>query len=353
MKLLKRILIVNLSVAIVACLLMSGLYHSDRSRILNQFAGALALTFFVCTPIMLVFSRFGTSMYQRRPPINWILIAATILACAAAGTLLLHLCYFAVGLLTPNDFWSSFWSRGQFAAVLAMLFGIGIFAYRVLRRDLETTMLKLRNRQLEHERASKLAVEAQLASLESHVRPHFLFNALNTISSLIPEDPKRAEALVGKLATLLRLSLDSNQERISSLERELKIVADYLEIERARYGDRLRFQMNVPSELCCAELPALSLQTLIQNSVKYAVASRFEGTEVRLAAYARSECMLVEVSDDGPGFTAKAIRAGHGLDNLQRRLAALYGSAGKLEISRSGKFTVVSLRLPLNVRQPT
>jgi len=206
--------------------------------------------------------------------------------------------------------------------------GIGALSYGVLRNQLETTTL-------EQERAQKLAVEAQLASLESHVRPHFLFNTLNTISSLIPEDPKRAETLVGKLAAVLRLSLDSNQTRMASLERELKIVGDYLEIERARYGERLRFRIDVPPELGPVQVPALSLQTLVENSVKHAVGSRFEGAEIRVAAFEREGSVFVEVSDDGPGFTQQAILPGHGLANLQQRLVTMLGPDAKLEI-RSG-----------------
>ena len=231
----------------------------------------------------------------------------------------------ALGLIPQGYFWISFWGRIQFAAVLALSMGIGALSYGVLRNQLEATTL-------EQARAQKLAAEAQLASLESHVRPHFLFNTLNTISSLIPEDPERAETLVGKLAALLRLSLDSNQARLGSLERELKIIGDYLEIERARYGERLRVRIDVPTDLRPVQVPALSLQTLVENSVKHAVGSRFEGAEIRIAAFERDGSVFVEVSDDGPGFTRQAVLPGHGLDNLQQRLATLFGPGAKLEI---------------------
>jgi len=148
----------------------------------------------------------------------------------------------------------------------------------------------------------------------------------------------------------LRLSLDSSQERLSSLDRELKIVNDYLEIETARFGDRLRCAIDVAPELRSAIIPTLVLQTLVENSVKHAVASRFEGAFIRVEAYARGETVVVQVSDDGPGFTAAAIRPGHGLDNVQRRMAALFGSEGTMEISKSGKFTAVSICLPFSRR---
>jgi LytS/YehU family sensor histidine kinase len=289
-------------------------------------------------------------MYRFRFPFNWLTICLSILVCTAGGTFLFTLCCLAFHVIGRGEFWATYWVKTQFSAVLALVFGGGMVAYRVLRSDLDATTLELKSKLLEQERAGKLAAEAQLASLESHVRPHFLFNTLNTISSLIPDEPKHAESLVGNLANLLRLSLDSSQERISSLERELKLINDYLEIERARFGDRLRCTIDVPAALRSTAVPTLVLQTLVENSVKHAVASRFEGANIRIEAFALDDSVIVRVSDDGPGFTAVAIRPGHGLDNVQRRLDALFGSDGSMEISKSGDFTMVSLRLPLNKR---
>jgi LytS/YehU family sensor histidine kinase len=269
-----------------------------------------------------------------------LLAGFSILICTIGGNLLLNLCFLAMGVLPPDSFWNVFWVRFQFSATLAMIFGMGAMGYHGLRKDLESKTMQLRDRQLEQERAGKFALEAQLASLESHIRPHFLFNTLNTISSLIPEDPGLAEHLVGKLAALLRLSLDSNQERVASLERELKIVGDYLEIERARYGNRLRFKSDIPPELRPVEVPALSLQTLVENSVKYAVGSRPEGAEIRIVAFAHDGSLFVKVSDDGPGFSAANFPPGHGLDNLQRRLTVLFGPSARLEFSSDSGATV-------------
>ena len=126
---------------------------------------------------------------------------------------------------------------------------------------------------------------------------------------------------------------------------------DYVEIERARFGDRLRCRIEVPPELRSVEIPALALQTLVENSVKHAVATRLKGAEIRISAYARGNTVFVEVSDDGPGFTDDSILPGHGLDNVRRRLAALFGSVSTLRISRSGDFTSVCVSLPSKKRE--
>jgi sensor histidine kinase YesM len=346
MKLLRRILLFDLTIGIVGGLLMVTPYASGPSHFFARFGRSLGIVCFVATPVVVLLSLAGRTLYRRRFPWNWLLIVAGILVCTIVGNLGYGAAAVSLRSLAPARFWGSFWTRLQVSGLMALAFGVGGFGYGILRRDLEAATLQLRNAQLDRERAAKLALEAQLASLESHIRPHFLFNALNTISALIPEDPRLAEALVGKLAALLRLTLDSNPGRTATLERELKIATDYLEIERARFGDRLRCRLDVPPDLLSVEMPALALQTLVENSVKFAVSWRMEGAEIRVAARADGEAVVVEVSDDGPGFSAVDLRADHGLDNLQRRLRALFGPAASMEIAGCGPFTTVSLRLP-------
>lgn len=342
---LREIMVVNVAAGLVGFLTHVSLYHATRSQILTSLAQSESISFLIGAPLVLVMARYQSTFARRRFTVNLLLLGVTAAGCAIAANLVFDAVSIALGFLPPNQFWDAFWLRIQTSLILALTITLGVFVIRWLRMEVETATLQLRNRQLEQERAGKLAVEAQLASLESHIRPHFLFNTLNTISSIIPEEPKLAESLVGKLAALLRLSLDSKHERVATLERELKIVTDYLEIEQARYGDRLRFRIDVPLELRSGEVPALSIQTLVENSVKYAVGSRYEGAEIRVSASMVDGSLSVAVSDDGPGFTEQAIRPGHGLDNLQRRLAALFGPAARLDISNKAGFTTVSFSL--------
>ncbi len=200
-------------------------------------------------------------------------------------------------------------------------------------------------RELERETALKLAAEARLSSLESRIHPHFLFNALNSVSALIREDPDRAERLVERLAALLRSSLEADNP-IVSLARELQTVEDYLEIEKTRFGSRLNYQVDVPSELSSVEIPRFSLQTLVENSVKYVVSRRQEGGMIRIRAVRLGSRAQIEVSDDGPGFDPTAIPAGHGLDLLQSRLLTLFGMDAAAQFQRSDAGMRVTLSLP-------
>jgi LytS/YehU family sensor histidine kinase len=204
----------------------------------------------------------------------------------------------------------------------------------------------LRTRQVEQERAYKLLAEAQLSTLESRIHPHFLFNTLNSIAALIPSDPVRAEDTVGKLASLLRFSLNAHHRGLVPLSQELKIVRDYLEIERTRFGERLRYEIAVPEALDDVKVPPLALQSLVENSVKHVVSQRTQGAAIQLSGGVDAGQAHFEVIDDGPGFSLDAITPEHGLGNLVARLELLFGGAGQLEVSRENEKTVVRLSFP-------
>jgi LytS/YehU family sensor histidine kinase len=124
------------------------------------------------------------------------------------------------------------------------------------------------------------------------------------------------------------------------------VVEDYLEIEKTRFGDRLRFTLDVPPDVADLEVPPLALQLVVENSIKHAVAPRRQGGEIRVAARLLAECLVLEVSDDGPGFEWASLKPGHGLENLQERLQALFDGEARLDIARRGGRMVVAVSVP-------
>jgi two-component system, LytTR family, sensor histidine kinase AlgZ len=277
---------------------------------------------------------------------RWSARVAVMLGACIAGSLVSGLIFIALGWQPWSDYVPQFQGSLKLAALLTIAAGLTIGIYSTLRERLEETTLQLRTQELERERALKLATEAQLASLESRIHPHFLFNTLNSISSLIPEDPARAERLVEQMAALLRFSLDANQYGLVPLASELKIVGDYLEIERARFGDRLRYQIDVPADLGESRIPPLSLQTLVENSVKHAIAPGRAGGEIRITGACANGVCRVEISDPGPEFQLDAAPPGHGLDNLKDRLSALFGDRAALLLQRVGGRNNLILSVP-------
>jgi LytS/YehU family sensor histidine kinase len=250
------------------------------------------------------------------------------------------------GLIPAGAF--RFELRGSlpFSMMITLLVGLSATVYETLRHKLQSAQLELRTRQVEQERANKLLAEARLSSLESRIHPHFLFNTLNSIAALIPRDPQRAEATVGKLASLLRFSLTEHGGGLVPLEQELKIVRDYLEIESTRFGSRLRYAIEMADGLQQVKMPPLVLQCLVENAVKHVVAQRPEGAMIRIVGERENDQVRMEVIDDGPGFSLDAITPEHGLGNLMARLELLFGDRGKLDVAKQNGDNVVSLVFP-------
>jgi len=341
------VLIVNTGFSLIAPILLFALSTNVTwHRLLEDFGYSWIYSNCIGSLAFLLVPEVWIGTCSLPPWLRWSARVGAMFAACVAGSLIAGLAFVALRWQPMSDYWPQFLGSLKFAAFITIVAGLSIGIYSTLRDRLEATTLQLRTKELERERALKLATEAQLASLESRIHPHFLFNTLNSISSLIPEDPARAERLVEQMAALLRFSLDANQSGLVPLASELKIVADYLEIERARFGDRLRYNIDVPAELNESRIPPLSLQTLVENSVKYAIAPNRAGGEIRITGARSDGDFRVEVSDPGPVFQLESAPAGHGLDNLKGRLSTLFGDRAALLLQRSGGRNNLIMSLP-------
>jgi hypothetical protein len=271
---------------------------------------------------------------------KWLILVAAIAVIAVIGTFIANLVLYAVGYIPPGRFWE--WAVGSLssAITISLVIGGAVTAYETVRHRLADATVALRTKERDEAEARRLAAEAQLASLESRVQPHFLFNTLNSIASLIHEDPGGAEKMTTELASLLRSTLDS-QSPLVPLDEELRIVRNYLEIERVRFGDRLRYDIQLDPRAGDTRIPRLAVQTLVENSVKFAVSPRRQGATIAVRALRISGRTHVEVDDDGPGFDAASVREGHGLSLIRARLAMTFGDQAQLHIdSRPGQTRV-------------
>jgi signal transduction histidine kinase len=190
--------------------------------------------------------------------------------------------------------------------------------------------------------------QAELRALRAQIHPHFLFNTLNSIASLIPADPVAAEDMTTRLAEIFRYTLRASDHESTALADELRFLSDYLAIERARLGDRLIVEFEVEAEVTDARVPSLLLQPIVENAVKYGVAGRPGPGRIVIAARRTDTGLLVEVRDDGPGFDREAAPSGtgFGLHSVQERLRA-GGHPDALTIeTEPGRGTCVRLTLP-------
>jgi sensor histidine kinase YesM len=320
--------------------------HTAWSVLLRQCQWGWVYSYCIGTLCFLLIERLARRIHRFPRTVQVPAFLAAFVLISIVGTIPASLFFLALGWVRAGDFWPGYLAGLRISVAITIVLASVITVFTMMMHRLDSATIALRDRQLADERARKLFTEARLSSLESRLHPHFLFNTLNSISALIREDPAAAERTVERLAGLLRYSLDSQRTRSVPLRQEMRVVGDYLEIERTRFGERLRYTLDVPAGLDDAEVPPFAVQTLIENSVKYAVAPRRHGGEIRVVVRVEGDRLELEVSDDGPGFDAHSIPPGHGLDNLQDRLAVLFEGAGRIDFARIAERTVVTVCLP-------
>jgi sensor histidine kinase YesM len=334
-----------ITLLIVVLLLSLGKMRLSQSG--THILAAFIYSALISVPSMFLLNWIGHRDQGKYPRLIFLVYALALVCTAVAGSLVGGLVLVAAGIIPHSEYWLEFRGTLPFAIVISLMIGLSMTTYETLRFKLQAATLELRTKQVEQERAYKLLAEAQLSSLESRIHPHFLFNTLNSIAALIPSDPQRAEDTVGKLASLLRFSLNANSSGLVPLGQELKIVRDYLEIEKTRFGPRLRYEIVVPEILADVKVPPLALQSLVENAVKHVVAERAQGAAIHITGSNNSGRVQLEVIDDGPGFSLDAITPEHGLGNLVARLELLFGDKGQLEVTRVGDKTAVRISFPV------
>jgi two-component system, LytTR family, sensor kinase len=196
----------------------------------------------------------------------------------------------------------------------------------------------------------RVARDAQLRALRAQLNPHFLFNSLNSVRSLITENPQRAASMVTGLSEILRYSLTSDRKDTVSLAEELGVIDEYVGVERVRYEDRLRVEQSVDPRALDTQVPPMILQTLVENAVKHGIAMLPRGGVVRLDAQVRDGRLEVVVTNTGK-FKPSVDSGGFGLQNAAERLRLLYGNRASLTIKEESHseadYTVAQLVLPV------
>ena len=222
--------------------------------------------------------------------------------------------------------------------------------------------LRLQEKRNEQEQlAQELSLHAsrsELKALRAQINPHFLFNALNAIAGLIHRNPRAADRTIEQLADVFRYALRGAENEWASLGEELEFVAAYLDVERARFGDRLQADVSVAADVRDARVPTMAVQTLVENAVKHGLSELRGPAIVEVRASRRGDRLVVAVSDNGPGFSAAALaakgaapgpRGGYGLSNIRQRLDGYFGADAALTIDRDDEHgrTVVAMSLPI------
>ncbi|MEO8657561.1 MAG: histidine kinase [Bryobacteraceae bacterium] len=298
-------------------------FPSPPATVLLGSAVAGLLTSLLCTLALLIPESWRQDNHRRQ---FWLLGAAGAAGLFGAALLLLFAHRKAgLALVRPTDLL-------QFLALLGLWFAF--------------VLLFLEHRRL---RRRTLDARAKLSALESQIRPHFFFNTINTISALIPEQPELAQQLLGRFAGLFRNLMDTRSGMLVSLTRELDLVRDYLEIEKARFGSRIRYTLPSPVAAEGLTLPSLTLQPLVENAVRHGIAKLIDGGEVSVDLTADAGTYTLTVSnpvEDPPSMDPQVLlNARHSLDMIAGRLQLLYRGRARMWAEYDGRFRML-IRIP-------
>ena len=318
-------------------------------NIVQSFLGALA-----AWPLRLIFQRIWN-----RPGIERVVQAISAILLFSLLWTVIRLVAF-MGMTGERGLWPDFggWlfpSIFVFASWSALYHGIKY--YRLLQEE-HAMLLKAaaanEEEKLKRAQAESVAREAQLIMLRYQLNPHFLFNTLNAVSSLVEAgQPAVANRMIVRLSHFLRYSLYTDPSKMVSLDQEVEALELYLKIEQTRFGERLDIDIDVPKSVARSRIPSLLLQPLVENSIKYAVAPYEEGGRISICCEKQDECLVIVVSDTGPGvdWAQGEIPSGKGvgLSNTRDRLEALYGRDYQLLMSnREPRGLRLELRLPFD-----
>ncbi|MCZ2357642.1 MAG: histidine kinase [Bacteroidia bacterium] len=196
------------------------------------------------------------------------------------------------------------------------------------------------------ETLSKKNLEAELTALRAKINPHFLFNTLNSISELIHTAPDQAEDIVQKLAFVFRHTLEFSSQNFVTLESELQLVQNYLEIEKMRFGERLSFSIDTNSDANECLIPSIMIQTLVENCVKHGISKLVKQGVITLRFWVEEGVLLGKVTDNGPGIDKSRVKKGNGLNNVLTRLETLFPGQNTIQFENTNQGTVVLFSIP-------
>ena len=250
------------------------------------------------------------------------------------------------GMFTGYGSWTSFvqrsylmsldWALMTYAAIVGLSYALGYYR--------ESQARAIGAAHLE----ARLA-EARLKTLEAELHPHFLFNTLHAISTLVHTQPEAADRMISRLSDLLRITFSRSGAACVPLQEELEFLQKYLEIEQTRFQDRLTVEYEIDPDTLDAEVPRLILQPIVENAIKHGVAPRTAPGRITIGSRLENSQVSLLVRDNGPGLSDSAragLHEGVGLSNTRDRLECLYGTAQALNLIESGQGLSVEMRLP-------
>lgn len=276
-----------------------------------------------------------------RFPLQVVTIVATIITGALVGTLLGAVLNGMNPVLFVKDYAGSF---GQI--LLLALFPGFVISYFFISLNI------ISDEKVKRLAAEKNALEGELKLLQSQMEPHFLFNTLSNVLSLIDTDPERAKRMLESFTAFLRTSLLTARERAVPLYREIDVIRNYLDIYAVRMGKRLHYSIDVQDDVRDVSIPPLLIQPLVENALKHGLEPAQEGGGIEIRAVRDGNIVRISVADSGIGFNDKNAGAGVGLGNIKQRLLLMYGARGRMILKdNTPAGVIVIIEVPYETNQ--
>ncbi len=322
--------------------LMAVILTVSRTSVFNEQAwadfnliSAFALTISFCSIVAL---KLASPLLRRMSVVGGSLVVFLILLTVAmVGTEFIIFALFDIGLIEER------WPEWRNSLVVRSLIIVGLISIPAMR------YLFLAFRIQADEKTQQ---EAKMQALQSRIRPHFLFNSLNSVASLTRRDPEKAEAIWHDIADLFRVLL-ADARKLVPISAEREISRQYLEVEKIRLGDRLKVKWNVSNVPRSALIPALILQPLLENAIYHGIEPRFAGGKITIDMWSEGNVLNFMISNPLPENPGKSHSKGNkiALDNIKQRLETQFGSAASLQSFQEGGNYHVKLRMPITERQ--
>jgi LytS/YehU family sensor histidine kinase len=239
-----------------------------------------------------------------------------------------------------------YWQKVALAARSFILSDLMGFSIVVLIFNAWSYAQEMQARVINEERLTARLAQAELQALKMQLHPHFLFNTLNTIYNLAPDNSRKAQLMISRLSNLLRLSLDHVSSNTVTLQQELEFLDCYLDIEKTRFEERLKIVEEIDSEALDASVPNLLLQPLVENAIRHGIAKKASGGTVAIRAGKLAGRLTITITDDGRTSTPSEKSNGIGLTNTRARLTQLFGSDYIFSVQPTSDGTRVLIDIP-------
>jgi two-component system LytT family sensor kinase len=316
--------------------------------------------------IGLIISAFGCALNNKLIPLKEIasnLLFSTVITLSITNSIYIFLCYFRtektpwwkfvlvyygcnmLGMFVGIElsYWAispifhvpyvflSHYNDYRFSFLIVMVISTIMYFYQAQQATLNE---RLKEKELDLVKVKQLITQAELQTLQSKINPHFLYNSLNSIASLIHEDADKAEDMTLKLSRLFRYSINPQQENMALITEEMEIVTTYLAIEKVRFGDRLSFVTDIDQDIKNMRIPRFLIQPLVENALKHGLNDKANSGELKINIKRDENTIAISIADNGKPFQAE-LNMGYGLQSTYDKLALLYGENYQVQITNS------------------